>query len=273
MFGYDVILGLEATEDIGLVILEAIDPGNIKQTYVGKCARKAAVSPEELEKLRKEADILKFLQGGSFIIYLHATHENEEHFLLVLENLPIQDLKSLRRMKELTESQIKFLAIETILGIEFIHSVRVVHRSIAPQHIGVDGEGHVAIYGFNLSDYFNFPEDTMFKICGVSHFTAPDVKRKMGYDKTVDWWSLGATLFYLLTGECPSWDDDGHLILQSISSSVSLDFVNLLEALLVRNPTNRLGAGGSEEIKNHPFFEGVDWIAYDLRLATPPDLL
>jgi serine/threonine protein kinase len=46
-----------------------------------------------------------------------------------------------------------------------------------------------------------------------------------------------------------------------IPASLSEDCKNLIVSLLNRNPSKRLGAGvdGSEEIKNHPFFTGVEW--------------
>jgi hypothetical protein len=37
--------------------------------------------------------------------------------------------------------------------------------------------------------------------------------------------------------------------------------------LMYRNPTLRLGANGSEEIKSHPFFNGVDWNAFKMKTA------
>lgn len=41
--------------------------------------------------------------------------------------------------------------------------------------------------------------------------------------------------------------------------SINRDARDLIEKLLVVNPKQRLGYNGSEEIKNHPFFQGVNW--------------
>ena len=273
LFDYDVILGLEATENKGLVILEATEPGNIKKTYVGKCMRKAAVSPEALQKFRKEADILDSVKNGPFIIKMLSLQENEEYILLVFDMLPTQDLHSLKQIKVFTEREIKFLATEIIIGIEFLHNTGIVHRAIAPNHIGVDKEGHVAIFGFSLSEYFELEGGKLSRICGVPNFMAPEIKRKQGYDETVDWWSFAATLYYLLKGEPPSWDDDGNLILQPILFDPSEELVDLLKSLLVSNPTRRLGAEGSYEIKHHAFFFTVDWEDVRFKKVTPPALL
>ena len=46
----------------------------------------------------------------------------------------------------------------------------------------------------------------------------------------------------------------------------------LIVALLNRNPSKRLGAGpgGADEIKKHPFFNGIDWEAVRDRKLKPP---
>lgn len=57
-----------------------------------------------------------------------------------------------------------------------------------------------------------------------------------------------------------------------IPTSLSEDCKLLIVALLNRNPSKRLGAGpgGAEEIKKHPFFNGIDWEAVRDRKLKPP---
>ena len=57
-----------------------------------------------------------------------------------------------------------------------------------------------------------------------------------------------------------------------IPASLSEDCKNLIVSLLNRNPSKRLGAGaeGSEEIKRHSYFYGIDWTAAKNKTLCPP---
>jgi len=48
--------------------------------------------------------------------------------------------------------------------------------------------------------------------------------------------------------------------------------VDLCQKLLVKKPEERLGYGPSDAdgIKNHPFFDGIDWAAMKEKMVTPP---
>jgi serine/threonine protein kinase len=51
---------------------------------------------------------------------------------------------------------------------------------------------------------------------------------------------------------------------------LSENAASILNGLLTPNPNNRLGAGSTEEIKEHPFFKGIDWSALSMKRVKPP---
>jgi serine/threonine protein kinase len=57
-----------------------------------------------------------------------------------------------------------------------------------------------------------------------------------------------------------------------IPASLSEECKNLIVSLLNRNPSKRLGAGpeGADEIKRHPFFNGIDWQTVRDKKLKPP---
>lgn len=59
-----------------------------------------------------------------------------------------------------------------------------------------------------------------------------------------------------------------------IPASLSEEAKHLIVSLLNRNPSKRLGAGpdAAEEIKRHPFFEGIDWQTAKEKKLQPPKL-
>ncbi|XP_064197295.1 protein kinase C delta type-like [Anguilla rostrata] len=95
------------------------------------------------------------------------------------------------------------------------------------------------------------------------------------YSFPVDWWSLGVLVFEMLTGDSPFQGDNE----DELSTSVCTDTIeypswlnqeskDLLEKLLERDPTHRLGVAG--DIRAHPFFEVIDWPTLEKREMEPP---
>ncbi|KAG2443865.1 hypothetical protein HXX76_002208 [Chlamydomonas incerta] len=108
------------------------------------------------------------------------------------------------------------------------------------------------------------------------------------YGLEVDWWSLGAVLYVLLTGTKPfcspeaeaAGEDAAKLLMRIIDPwyepplpvYLSPAARDLVRKLLTRQPRWRLGCGGggAEEVRQHTFFKGFDWPAYEERRLAPP---
>lgn len=110
------------------------------------------------------------------------------------------------------------------------------------------------------------------RIIGTPDYIAPEILEGKGLnDPVIDWWSVGVILFEFLVGIPPFNADTRELVFENIKNlnipwsdisigdgedSVSLHAYDLINKLLEPNPEKRLGARGSAEIKQHPFFEG-----------------
>lgn len=94
----------------------------------------------------------------------------------------------------------------------------------------------------------------------------------------VDYYTLGAILFEMLTGLPPYYTNNksemAKRILESelnYPSNLNSDVIDLMKGLLERNPFKRLGAGtGIEEIKEHEWCKDIDWISILSKKITPP---
>lgn len=142
-------------------------------------------------------------------------------------------------------------------------------------------------------------------IMGTFGYMAPEMVimlsqasyEKTGYTYAVDWWSLGVTMFKLLTGYRPFTDDNFNtfvemattmnaLVKEHCDSSeyailfqeinypnyISDQARNFMSKLLDVNPKTRLGSGpnGAKNIKSHPFFHGIDWELLEQKHIEPP---
>ncbi|XP_050235878.1 serine/threonine-protein kinase D6PK-like [Mercurialis annua] len=115
---------------------------------------------------------------------------------------------------------------------------------------------------------------------GTHEYLAPEIIKGDGHGSAVDWWTFGIFLFELLYGKTPfkgSGNDEtlSNVVSRSLkfpsSPIVSFHARNLMRGLLIKEPENRLGsAKGAAEIKQHAFFEGLNWAL--IRCAIPPEM-
>lgn len=115
---------------------------------------------------------------------------------------------------------------------------------------------------------------------GTHEYLAPEIIKGEGHGSAVDWWTFGIFLYELLFGKTPFKGSGNRATLFNVvgqplrfpeSPVVSFAARDLIRGLLVKEPQNRLAQKrGATEIKQHPFFEGVNWAL--IRCATPPDV-
>ncbi|KAF6145114.1 hypothetical protein GIB67_013465 [Kingdonia uniflora] len=115
---------------------------------------------------------------------------------------------------------------------------------------------------------------------GTHEYLAPEIIKGEGHGSAVDWWTFGIFLYELLFGKTPFKGSGNRATLFNVvgqqlrfpdSPVVSFSARDLVRGLLVKEPQQRLGfKRGATEIKQHPFFEGVNWAL--IRCASPPDI-
>uniref|UniRef100_A0A0D9VJ14 Protein kinase G11A n=1 Tax=Leersia perrieri TaxID=77586 RepID=A0A0D9VJ14_9ORYZ len=115
---------------------------------------------------------------------------------------------------------------------------------------------------------------------GTHEYLAPEIIKGEGHGSAVDWWTFGIFLHELLYGKTPFKGSGNRATLFNVvgqqlrfpeSPSTSYAGRDLIRGLLVKEPKQRLGVKrGAAEIKQHPFFEGVNWAL--IRCSTPPEV-
>ncbi|CAN4122676.1 unnamed protein product [Withania somnifera] len=120
-----------------------------------------------------------------------------------------------------------------------------------------------------------------YSTVGTLDYMAPEVLLKKGYGIECDWWSLGAILYEMLVGYPPFCSEHPRMTARKIISwrtclkfpdepKVSDEAKDLICHLLC-DVESRLGTGGVEEIKAHPWFKGVNWdMLYEMEAAYKP---
>lgn len=115
---------------------------------------------------------------------------------------------------------------------------------------------------------------------GTHEYLAPEIIRGEGHGSAVDWWTFGIFLYELLHGTTPFKGAGNRATLFNVvgqplrfpeTPQVSMTARDLIRGLLVKEPHKRIAyRRGATEIKQHPFFEGVNWAL--VRSAVPPHI-
>ncbi|KAH6775870.1 AGC kinase 1.5 [Perilla frutescens var. hirtella] len=115
---------------------------------------------------------------------------------------------------------------------------------------------------------------------GTHEYLAPEIIRGEGHGSAVDWWTFGIFLYELLHGTTPFKGAGNRATLFNVvgqplkfpdTPQVSSTAKDLIKGLLVKEPHKRIAyKRGATEIKQHPFFDGVNWAL--VRCAAPPHI-
>ena len=200
--------------------------------------------------------VSEFLQGGDLFFHLHD-----------------------KKKTVFPEAKAKFYVIELVVALDFLHKNNMIYRDLKPENILIDSEGHIKITDFGLSKIFENEDDKAYTVCGTPQYLAPEILLRKGYDKAVDWWSLGCLFYEMVYGRLPFKFKKGEKISIAIykqkilfDDKISEEAKDLIQNLLIFNPKNRLGSGidGSYKIKNHKYFSDVNWNdIWDKKIVPP----
>ncbi|KAI1818728.1 Pkinase-domain-containing protein [Poronia punctata] len=235
--------------------------------YAIKVLKKAqVVKMKQVEHTNDERRMLGEVKHP-FLITLWGTFQDARNLYMVMDFVEGGELFSLlRKSGRFPNPVAKFYAAEVTLALEYLHSKNIIYRDLKPENLLLDRHGHLKITDFGFAK--RVPDKT-WTLCGTPDYLAPEVVSNKGYNKSVDWWSLGILIYEMLCGYTPFWDSGSPMkIYENIlrgkvkyPAYVHPDAQELLERLITPDLTKRLGNlyGGPQDVKNHPWFAEVTW--------------
>ncbi|KAH8334843.1 hypothetical protein KR067_002756, partial [Drosophila pandora] len=220
--------------------------------------------------------VLEAVQRSPFLVSLHYAFQSSTKLYLVLDFAKGGELFThLYHSEHFEESRVKIYIAEVVLALEQLHQLGIIYRDIKLENILLDGDGHIVLSDFGLSKILTAENEyRAHSFCGTLEYMAPEIIRTgpPGHDSAVDWWSVGVLTFELLTGASPFATSDGQSQQSEISrriqkeqplipSSFSAHARDFVLKMLEKNPKRRLGGNhrDASEIKEHPFFQGINW--------------
>ncbi|CAI5647026.1 unnamed protein product [Oreochromis niloticus] len=212
--------------------------------------KKIILKKKEQKNIMAERNVLLKSLKHPFLVRLHYSFQTVEKLYFVLDYVNGGELFfHLQRERCFSEPRARFYTAEVASAIGYLHSLNIVYRDLKPENILLDSQGHVVLTDFGLCKEGVEPEATTSTFCGTPEYLAPEILRKEPYDRTVDWWCLGAVLYEMLFSLPPFYSRDiGEMydgILHKplmLPAGKSEAACSLLMGLLQKDQHRRLGA-------------------------------
>jgi serine/threonine protein kinase len=113
--------------------------------------------------------------------------------------------KILQRERKFTEERARIYAAEILLALEDLHKRDIIYRDLKPDNVVLEEEGHAQLTDFGLSKEGVLEGAKGAKsFCGSVAYLAPEMLRRVGHGKSVDWYLLGVLLYEMVVG-CPPY--------------------------------------------------------------------
>ncbi len=195
-------------------ILEKIGTGGMSDVYKAKdhkLNRFVAVKVLKQEfsenanfvsKFRVEAQAAAGLMHPNIVNVYDVGEEGGIHYIVMelVEGITLK--KYIEKKARLSVKEAISIAIQVSMGIEAAHSNHIIHRDIKPQNIIISKEGKVKVTDFGIAKAATSNTITS-NVMGSVHYTSPEQARGGYSDEKSDIYSLGITMFEMLTGRVP----------------------------------------------------------------------
>lgn len=221
----------------------------------GSGGTKLKQTENPLDKVYREIAIMKKLDHPNVVKLVEVVDDPEEDNLyMVSELLERGEVLEVPTDTPLSEEQAWLSFRDVLLGLEYLHYQKIIHRDIKPSNLLRADSGEVKIADLGVSNEFDGDDVFFTNTAGTPAFTPPEaLSQQFGEPpysgKVADVWSLGVTLYSLVFGKIPFFDDNILSLYNKIRTQtvqipdnldVSTELMNLLKRMLVKDPKQRI---------------------------------
>ncbi|CAL8352814.1 unnamed protein product [Lota lota] len=208
---------------------------------------------EPLQRVYQEIAILKKLDHHNIVKLVEVLDDpSEDKLHMAFELMTKGAVMDVPTKSPFTEEQARFYFRDVLLGIEYLHYQKIIHRDIKPTNLLLGEDGHVKVADFGVSNVFEGSDARLSSMAGTPAFMAPEMMTELEQDfsgKALDVWAMGVTLYCFVYGKCPFYDEfivELHIKIKNEpvhfpeEPTVSEDLKELIILMLDKNPETRI---------------------------------
>jgi NIMA (never in mitosis gene a)-related kinase len=208
--------------------------------------------PDERKSAMNEVDVLAMLQHPNIIAYYDSFVEDKS-LNIVMEYAPggtLCEYIQERNGRLLEEEHILQLFVQTLVAIEHVHLMNILHRDLKPQNIMLNKKRTVVKIGdFGIAKVLSSKITSAQTVVGTPCYISPEICEGRMYNRKSDIWALGCIL-YELTALHKAFEGSNlpALVMKIMQGSRALSPLNdkysqgltlLINSMLCRNPEDR----------------------------------
>jgi serine/threonine protein kinase len=213
---------------------------------------KYSSKPRFVEQFIKEARAAGALNHPHIIQVHDVGTENDIHYFSMEFVDGLTCMQALQQQGMFKVADALEITKQTAKALEYAHGQRLIHQDIKPDNIMIGENNQVKLADLGISKTFDEVEndDGQKRVMGTPHYMAPEAALGKKVDHRVDIYSLGATLYHLLTGKTPFTGTSATEVLkahvmdplpsiQDMNPDVPDDVCALVERMLAKKPDDR----------------------------------
>ncbi|KAI9144311.1 kinase-like domain-containing protein [Paraphysoderma sedebokerense] len=227
----------------------------IEKTYNPELEKSGQARHYALKAIKAELKALKICKHPNIIKCLGNFHSNRKYYIVMEYANGKNLLEYINEHGTLTLEDAKKIFAQIVSALDHCRKASIVHRDIKPENIIIDDNMQIKLVDFGLAT----TSSTCNSVKGTLWYMAPEVIQRVNYGAAVDTWSLGVTLYVLLSRRFPF---DGRTE-QEVATNICLgDFAfphyftqetkNLIRGMLSIDPIERATMG---EIVTHNWWD------------------
>ncbi|NXM62636.1 HUNK kinase, partial [Illadopsis cleaveri] len=228
--------------------------------------RKARQAYYVSKNMKRELQIHQMIKHPN-TVQLYETLGTDNSYYMVMELCLSGDLLDrIYDKKRLVEQEVRRYTRQILSAVDHLHCQGIVHRDLKIENFLLDENNNIKITDFGLSNTARFEglsQELLHTQCGSSAYPAPELLAHKKYGPKVDVWSIGVSMFAMLTGTLPFTVERFNIkqlyqkMLIGETSPIPSDIspaVHFMQSLLEPDPAKRPGV--KEAIKDKWLNEG-----------------